>query len=108
MVIKKIPFNVLKVFFFAIDESWPEFGILDGLLEGEAAWVEGNQAVADGPLLHRLLHNIRIRFFRDNSTEEMDHKKQKLAVCSSVPLAKKVKYSRGGEGTRIRAASEQT
>ena len=47
-------------------------------------------------------------FFRDNSTEEMDHKKQKLAVCSSVPLAKKVKYSRGGEGTRIRAASEQT
>ena len=38
----------------------------------------------------------------------MDHKKQKLAVCSSVPLAKKVKYSRGGEGTRIRAASEQT
>jgi hypothetical protein len=33
----------------------PELGVGDGLLQWKAPGVEGNEAIADGPLLHRLL-----------------------------------------------------
>lgn len=54
--------NLILHFNVVDDIGRPELGVADGLVQGKALGVEGNQAVAKWPFLYRKLSTKRISY----------------------------------------------